>query len=66
MKKIITIIYLALSTTLAISAETEKVCVDKIAKDGKPILDKTGKKQQECKEIKVHKKLDGIKVPEKK
>jgi hypothetical protein len=36
-----------------------------MTKDGKPVLDKAGKPQQECKTIKVHKKLEGTKVPEK-
>jgi len=66
MKKIVTSIILVLVTTFGIGAETEKVCVDKIAKDGKTVLDKAGKPQQDCKEIKVHKKLEGIKVPDKK
>ena len=66
MKKIITIISLALATTFAFGAETEKVCIDTMTKDGKPVLDKAGKPQQECKVIKVHKKLEGTKVPEKK
>lgn len=47
-------------------AETKKVCVDKLGKDGQPTKDKAGKVQQTCKEIKVHKKLEGTKVPEKK
>jgi hypothetical protein len=38
--------------------ETKKVCNKQ--KDAK------GKEVQVCKEIKIHKKLDGIKVPEKK
>lgn len=46
--------------------ETKKVCVDKITSDGKPVMGKDGKPQQECKEIKVHKKLEGTKVPDKK
>jgi hypothetical protein len=66
MKKIITIISLALATTFAFSAETKKVCIDKTTKDGKPVLDKAGKPQQDCKQIKIHKKLEGTKVPEKK
>lgn len=66
MKKIITIISLALATTFVFGVEKEKVCIDKMTKDGKPVLDKAGKPQQECKEIKVHKKLEGTKVPEKK
>lgn len=47
-------------------AEVKKVCIDKVTKDGKPVLDKAGKQVQECKEMKVHKKLEGTKVPEKK
>lgn len=47
-------------------AEVKKVCVDKVTKDGKPVLDKAGKQVQDCKEMKVHKKLEGTKVPEKK
>lgn len=41
--------------------ETKKVCVDRI-KDGKPVLDKQGKPQKDCKEVKIHKKLEGTKV----
>ena len=47
--------------------ETKKVCVDVQGKDGKPVVDpKTKKPKQECKEVKVHKKFEGTKVPEKK
>ena len=61
--------YLLLAAALAFTAaqpvyaepETKKVCVDKMDK-GKPVLDKQGKPQQTCKEIKVHKKLEGTKV----
>jgi hypothetical protein len=66
MKKFIVLLSLMLATTLCFGVETEKVCIDKMTKDGKPVLDKAGKPQQECKTIKVHKKLDGTKVPEKK
>lgn len=66
MKKIIAIISLALASTFAFAAETQKVCIDKTTKDGKPVLDKAGKPQQDCKQIKIHKKLEGTKVPEKK
>jgi len=51
---------------VSFSAETKKVCVDKVTNDGKKVLDKEGKPVQDCKEIKVHQKLEGTKVPEKK
>jgi hypothetical protein len=45
----------------------KEVCHDKVDKAGKPVMDKkTGKPAQECKKIKVHKKLEGTKVPDKK
>lgn len=47
--------------------ETRKVCVDIKDKAGKPVIDaKTKKPKQNCKEMKVHKKLEGTKIPEKK
>ena len=45
--------------------ETTKVCVD-VVKDGKPVMGKDGKPQQQCKTMRVHKKLEGTAVPEKK
>jgi len=70
MKKILTSLLLSVSMISCFAAdepkETTKVCVD-VVKDGKPVLDKkTGKPQQQCKTMKVHKKLDGTAVPEKK
>lgn len=44
---------------VAYAAETKKACVTQ--KDSK-----TGKEKEVCKEIKVHKKLEGTAVPEKK
>jgi hypothetical protein len=45
-------------------AEKKEVCHDKVDKAGKPVMDKkTGKPAQECKVIKVHKKLEGTEVP---
>jgi hypothetical protein len=49
---------------ISFGAEVKKVCVDKVTNDGKKVLDKDGKPVQECKEIKVHQKLEGTKVPE--
>lgn len=65
MKKLLAIILASLALTVS-AAETQKVCVDKIGKDGKAVMGKDGKPTQECKEMKVHKKLEGTKVPEKK
>jgi hypothetical protein len=71
MKNILQAIILSLSLVTCAYAdgapkETTKVCVD-VVKDGKPVMDKkTGKPQQQCKTMKVHKKLEGHAVPEKK
>lgn len=71
MKKIIAAITVALFATLSTlpvvaQQETRKVCVDVKDKEGKPVKDpKTGKTQQSCKEVKVHKKLEGTEVPKK-
>ena len=43
----------------AFAAETKKVCV--MQKDAK-----TGKDKEVCKTVKVHKKLEGTKIPDKK
>lgn len=53
-------------TATTMAAETQKVCVDKLGKDGQPVKGKDGKVVQTCKEMKVHKKLEGTPVPEKK
>ena len=55
------------SLTAYAGGEMKEVCHDKVDKAGKPVMDKkTGKPAQECKMIKVHKKLEGTKVPDKK
>lgn len=47
--------------------KTKKVCVDIQGKDGKPVIDaKTKKPKQDCKTIKIHKKHEGTKIPDKK
>ena len=48
------------------AAETTKVCVDVKDKQGQVVKDKSGKPKQNCKEMKVHKKLEGTEVPVKK
>jgi len=44
-------------------AEVKEVCKDKIDKAGNTVM-KAGKAVQDCKKIKVHKKLEGTAVPE--
>jgi hypothetical protein len=65
MKKLLALALMSLALSIQ-AAETKKVCIDKIGKDGKVVMGKDGKPTQECKEMKVHKKLEGTKVPEKK
>ena len=50
-------------STMAVAAEEKRVCIDVKDKEGKPVMDKNGKVKQECKTIKVHKKLEGTEVP---
>jgi hypothetical protein len=67
--KILLAASMALSSQFVIAEEpkTRTVCVDVKDKDGKPVKDsKTGKTKQSCKEVKVHQKLEGNKVPDKK
>jgi hypothetical protein len=70
MKTLILSIVLAMgfvaTTPVFAAAEVKEVCKDKLDKAGKPVKDKAGKVKQDCKKIKVHKKLEGTKVPEKK
>jgi hypothetical protein len=61
---------LALVTSLALvgtayaGGEMKEVCTDKKDKAGKVVNGKDGKPVQECKKIKVHKKVEGEKVPD--
>lgn len=48
------------------ASETKEVCIDVKDKQGNVVLLKNGKPKQNCKTMKVHKKLDGTKVPDKK
>ena len=67
MKKLLLILALAFAGTAFAGGETKEVCKDKMDKAGKPVIDKkTGKTAQECKKIKVHKKLEGTEIPAKK
>ena len=70
MKKIVLALALALGSYVAVAEapkEKTRVCVDVKDKEGRDVVDpKTKKVKQNCKEVKVHKKLEGHEVPVKK
>ena len=66
------IIALGLALTLAVpayaadeapKAETKRVCVPVLDKEGKPVKDKNGKPKEECRTVKKHKKHEGTEIP---
>jgi len=58
---------LTLSTSAFAGGEMKEDCTPKVDKAGKAVMDKkSGKQAEDCKKIKVHKKVEGDKVPEKK
>jgi len=73
-------LFLALITSLALiggayaaddkvgpgKGEIKTICTPKTDKAGKEIKDKAGKVVENCKKVKVRKKVEGTKVPEKK
>ena len=62
---IYSVCFVATTSIAYAEAEIKEVCHDKVDKAGKPVMDKkTGKQAQDCKKIKVHKKLEGTTVPE--
>lgn len=63
---LIVAVALALSTPVYADGEKTKVCVDVKDAKGQPVKDAKGNVKQNCKEMKVHKKLEGTEVPVKK
>ena len=59
MKNVILAFALVFAAAPVSAAETKKVCVEQTDP-------KTKKPREVCKEVKVHKKLEGTKVPDKK
>ena len=65
MKKLLALLAVCVASTAFAAGEVKEVCTPKVDKAGKPIMDKkTGKQAEDCKNIKVHKKVEGTKVPE--
>jgi hypothetical protein len=56
---------LALAGTVFAGGEVKEVCTPRVDKAGKAVMDKkTGKQAEDCKKIKVHKKVEGEAVPD--
>jgi hypothetical protein len=64
MKKLLALLALCVASTSFAGGEMKEVCTDKKDKAGKVVNGKDGKPVQECKKIKVHKKVEGEKVPD--
>jgi hypothetical protein len=58
MKKLLALVVALTMSSVAVAAETKRVCTTQ--KDAK-----TGKEKEVCKNVKIHKKHEGTKVPEK-
>jgi hypothetical protein len=63
---ILSIALISAATAALAEAEIKEVCKDRLDKAGQPMKDKKGQIVQDCKKIKVHKKLEGHEVPVKK
>ena len=66
MKSLLAILILSISSTAFAGGEIKEVCKDKLDKKGAVVKNKKGEVVQECKKIKVHKKVEGEVVPTKK
>jgi beta-lactamase regulating signal transducer with metallopeptidase domain len=62
---IIALIVLIATNPAYAEVTTKEVCRDKVDKAGQVVKDKSGKTTKVCKKVKVHKKVDGTRVPEK-
>ena len=66
MKQLLALLTIALASTAFAGGEKKEVCTDVTDKKGNVVKNKDGSTKQMCKTIKVHKKVEGEKVPEKK
>ena len=64
MKKLLVLLAITFAGTSFAGGEMKEVCEPAKDKAGKVIKDKDGKDKQVCKQIKVHKKVEGEKVPD--
>jgi hypothetical protein len=66
MKKLITVCFIALTSTAFAAGEKKEVCKDKVDSKGNVVKKADGTPVKECRTITVHKKVEGEKVPDKK
>lgn len=66
MKFIVTCLAFLFSASAFAAGEWKEVCKDRKDSKGNVVKKADGKPIQNCKKIKVHKKVEGTKVPEKK
>jgi len=66
MKHIFSVLILSLFSLTTYAVEKKEVCKDVTDKAGKVVRSKDGSVKQQCKTTKVHKKLEGTPIPEKK
>jgi hypothetical protein len=64
MKKLLALLALCIASTAFAGGETKEVCEVQKDKKGNVVKNKDGSDKQTCKKIKVHKKVEGEKVPE--
>ena len=64
MKKLLALLALCVASTAFAGGETKEVCEVQKDKAGKVVKNKDGSDKQVCKKIKVHKKVEGEKVPD--
>lgn len=64
MKKLLALFTIALASTAYAGGETKEVCEVVKDKKGNVVKNKDGSDKQTCKKIKVHKKVEGEKVPD--
>ena len=64
MKKLLALLALCIASTAFAGGETKEVCEAQKDKKGNIVKNKDGSEKQVCKKIKVHKKVEGEKVPD--
>ena len=64
MKKLLALLALCVASTAFAGGEVKEVCEAQKDKKGNVVKNKDGSEKQVCKKIKVHKKVEGDKVPD--